>query len=407
MLHEQAAISSTHRRILVVAWLGWLAVFFTLISFFQLSLLYRVELRLDDQGVKAIKSIALAMTGVGGVALGLAADRFGRKPALMISIVTYALGAAGAALARSLGALEICAAIAGLGIGGQWAAGQTLLGETVPPSRRGRFGALAQTGAPLGLGLATLVATQIAPEIGWRAAFTIAAAPILLVVPVARTLPESDVWLAHRAAAARAPGRSRLADLLAPEVRGPLAIAFVLTLFNMTSYWLTTSWLPEFLGRQWGLTIQKTGAWTLVFVAGSLAGYLLFGAISDRWGRRLTFSLFSVVMAVGLAMITLFQSLIRGRPEVILVFLFIAGIGTGTWSGFGPLYSELFPTGVRNTASGVCMNVSRGAQFVAPLLVVAVGGAALGGGIALAAGFALLAGAWVWMLPETRGRAVA
>ncbi len=406
--HEYPEPASVHRRILLFAWLGWLAVFFTLITFFQLSLLYRADLGLDDDAVKRIKSVALAATGIGGLALGVLADRVGRKPAMVASILIYAAGAAAAAFAHSLAAMLGCAALAGFGIGGQWAAGQTLLAETVPPRLRGRFGALAQTGAPLGLGLATLCATQLAPAIGWRAGFLIAAAPVLLVPFVFALVPESDVWLEHRAAIARGerPDRAQLAELLSRGVRGVFAIAFVLTLFNMASYWFTTSWLPEYLGRQWHLSIQRSGAWTLVFVAGSLAGYVLYGLSSDRWGRRRSFSAFSAVMALGLAMITLFQGAIRDRPEIILAFIFIAGLGTGTWSNYGPLYAELFPTRVRNTASGTCMNVARGIQFLAPLLVVAAGGSSLTGGVALASGFALAAGAWVWLLPETRAQEI-
>src|SRR5262249_40932374 len=190
-------------------------------------------------------------------------------------------------------------------------------------------------------------------------------------------------------------------------IRRPLALAFTLTLLNMANYWIAFSWLPEYLGRQWHLRIQTTGAWTLVFVLGSLCGYVVYGFCSDRFGRRVSFTLFSVVMALGLLAITVAQGAIHSRPEVILLFIFVAGLGTGTWSNFGPLYAELFPTRVRNTASGICMNVSRGIQFVAPLLVVAVGGQALGNGVALAAAFAFAAGAWVWLLPETRGKAVA
>jgi MFS family permease len=406
--HAADVVNALERRTLLVAWFGWLTVFFTLISIFQLSQLYRADLALDDHAVQLIKSTALAMTGLGGWLLGWFADARGRRPALLISAGVCATGAALAALSTSAMAVTLCAAVCGFGIGGQWAAGQTLLSESVPARLRGRAGALAQTGAPLGLGLATLVSTQLAPAIGWRVGFGIACALALVLIALGSSVPESRVWSEHRAPGFEARNaRHGRAGLLGPSLRGRFAVAFALTLFNMTNYWITTSWLPEYLGRQWHLSIQKSGAWTLVFVAGSLTGYVLYGLASDRFGRRLAFSAFSVVMAIGLGMITVYQSAIRDRPSTILFFIFTAGIGTGTWSGFGPLYAELFPTHVRNTASGVCMNVSRGAQFVAPLLVLAVGGAQLTGGVALAAAFALLAGACVWLLPETRALEIA
>ncbi len=91
-------------------------------------------------------------------------------------------------------------------------------------------------------------------------------------------------------------------------------------------------------------------------------------------------------------------------PVVGLACLFVAGVGTGTWSCYGPYFSELFPTRVRGAAMSVIMNVTRGVQFVAPIVIAAVAGRwGLTGGLALAAGFAALAGAWVWTLPETVG----
>ena len=83
----------------------------------------------------------------------------------------------------------------------------------------------------------------------------------------------------------------------------------------------------------------------------------------------------------------------------------LVGFGTGTWSNFGPMFAELFPTRLRTTAVGSVFNAARGAQFVAPLVVAAMARRyGLGGGIALAAGFALAAAGWVWLLPETRGQ---
>jgi MFS family permease len=408
LLNQAERAGPTHLRIMLFAWLGWLAVFSTLVAFIQLASRFGEAARLGDGEIKWIKSMALAASGVGGLVFGVFADRFGRKPAMIASILLYVAGTAAAGFAGSFEAMLACTAAAGIGIGGQWAAGQTLLGETVPPRLRGRFGALAQTGAPLGLGLATVLSTQVAPALGWRSAFWIACAWVLLAPLILWLVPESDVWRAHRDRIARGEARDRvkLVDLFAPDVRWPFAAAFLLTLFNMANYWFTFTWLPEYLGREWKLTIQRSGAWTLVFMAGSLTGYVAYGLCSDRFGRRRSFAGFCGIMALGLAMITLFQEAIRHDPRLILFFIFVAGVGTGTWSNFGPMYAELFPTRVRNTAGGICMNVTRGIQFVAPLLVVAVGGKALGAGIALGAAFAVMAGAWVWLLPETRGASV-
>lgn len=101
---------------------------------------------------------------------------------------------------------------------------------------------------------------------------------------------------------------------------------------------------------------------------------------------------------------TLFWDALAVRTAAGLACMFIAGAGTGTWSCYGPYFSELFPTRVRGAAMSAIMNVSRGVQFLAPLVIAAVAGRwGLAGGIALAAGFAVVAGVWVWTLPETAG----
>jgi hypothetical protein len=106
-------------------------------------------------------------------------------------------------------------------------------------------------------------------------------------------------------------------------------------------------------------------------------------------------------------MFTVFYPVIAGEPRLVLVFLFVAGVGTGIWSLFGPMMSELFPTRVRGSAMSIVMNTTRGVQLVAPVVIAAVAPVwGMSGGIALAAGFAVLAGAFVWTLPETRGRAI-
>ena len=172
----------------------------------------------------------------------------------------------------------------------------------------------------------------------------------------------------------------------------------------MSAYWFAVIWLPRYLQKDRGLSIFGSGWWTLIFVAGSLLGYLSFGRVSDAVGRRRAFALYCAITAAGLVMVTLFWDLLASRPAAGLACMFVAGVGTGTWSCYGPYFSELFPTRVRGSAMSIIMNVTRGVQFLAPLVIAGVAGRwGLAGGVALAAGFAALAGLWVWTLPETAG----
>src|SRR6202023_2762899 len=129
---------------------------------------------------------------------GWMSDRLGRRASLAAAIAAFSLGNAACGLAPSAAFLLLAPAIAGLGIGGPWGAGQAMVGETFPPALRGRYGAIAQSGAPAGLGLAAIAGSFLAPAIGWRAVFLFSTLPALVVVLVRRRLPESDVWAEHR-----------------------------------------------------------------------------------------------------------------------------------------------------------------------------------------------------------------
>jgi hypothetical protein len=97
--------------------------------------------------------------------------------------------------------------------------------------------------------------------------------------------------------------------------------------------------------------------------------------------------------------------LIVAIPFVILIFMFLVGFGTGMFGGFGSLFSEIFPTSIRNTAMGAAFNLARGVQFFTPVVITLIAAKyGLGGGISIAALFALLTGIWIWTFPETKGK---
>jgi MFS family permease len=408
MLAEETRLTPAHRRILFLAWAGWMFDFYDLILYsFLLNPISR-ELNLTRDQHSWVMGFSLGMTAAGGVLCGVLADRFGRRPVLQGTILAYSVGTLMCAFSGSLASLLFWRSVTGLGVGGQWGSGHALIAETFPPKRRGHYGAMMQSGAPLGVGLAAVMGSLFAPAFGWRATFFVSGLPALLVAVVRRGIPESDLWERERRSR---PGSvwEPMAALFREGVRGTALRALILAVFNMSAYWFTYVWFPGYLQEERGMTVVRSGLWILGIVAGELVGYASFGAVSDRIGRRPAFSLYSFFMAGGLALLTVFWDAVAGSTPLLLVSVALLGIGTGTWSNFGPFFAELFPTSIRNAAMGSALNLARGVQFFTPLIItgVARAGYGLAGGISLASLFSLLAGVWIWTLPETLGRDLA
>jgi len=411
LLSESGKPTRLHFEILLMSWVGWVFDFYDLILFSFLLIPIGAELKLSNVMLSHVMGASLAATAIGGVIFGVLSDRYGRRSVLQWTILTYSVGTFLCGLSTSVEMLLLFRIITGLGVGGEWATGQTYVGETFPPGVRGRYGALMQTGAPVGIMLASLVGGFAVPTLGWRWCFFVSILPAALVVLIRRRLPESDVWM-ERVRSSGAAGRTdrhgglnTFIQLFSREYRKLFLQSLVLALFDMSAYWFTYTWLPGYLHQQREFSLAKSAAWMLVTQTGGLCGYMTFGLAADRYGRRPAYSVYSVVMAVGLIMITLMWEEVVLYPPLILSFMFLVGFGTGMFSGYGPLFAELFPTAVRNTAMGSAFNLARGVQFFTPVIIVVIAQRyGLSGGISLAALFGLLTGAWIWTFPETKGR---
>ena len=415
-LNESERPTKKHYIILGMAWAGWLFDFYDLMMFSFLLIPIKKTLGLSDASLSLLLGATLAATALGGILFGYLADRFGRKTVLSWTILIYSLGTFGCGFARSAWWLLAFRIVTGLGVGGEWATGQTLVGETFPARMRARYAAVMQTGAPLGIAVASIVGGFVEPAFGrafgeawgWRGCFFLSVLPALLVVVIRRSMPESDVWEERRRRheAARQPAeQGQLAHLLqTPRLRRLFTLGLILALTDMSAYWFTYTWLPKYLYTNLGFSMARSGLWMLATQAGGFLGYLTFGLIADWKGRRVAYTGFSAVWAVGLLAVTWFWGTIAVWPWLTLVFMFLVGFGTGNFSGYGPIFSEIFPTHVRNTAMGTAFNLARGVQFFTPLIITTVAARyGLGGGISLAAFFAVFTGIWVWTLPETRG----
>lgn len=420
-LNQHNRPTPRHYVILAMAWAGWVFDFYDLMLFSFLLIPIKQDLALSDAQLSLLLGASLASTAVGGLIFGWLADRLGRKRVLSFTILAYSLGTFLCGFSTGLWFLLIFRVVTGLGVGGEWATGQTLVGETFPARMRARFAAVMQTGAPVGIALAAVVgaflepffARTFGPSWGWRACFLLSVLPAILVIVIRRFMPESDIWEEWQ----QHPERRVTAGLdflVSLRQDGGLRRLFLLGLFlaitDMSAYWFTYSWMPKYLYDQLHFSMAKSGIWMLVTQAGGLLGYLSFGLVADWKGRRIAYTVYSLLWAVGLFSVTWLWDSIVTLPALALFLMFLVGVGTGNFSGYGPIFSELFPTRIRNTAMGTAFNLARGVQFFTPLIITWVASSVwlgtnggLGLGISIGAFFALLTGLWVWTLPETRG----
>ena len=401
---SELPMGRAHAKIVVLCFFAWIFDFYDLILYSFLLVPIARELHLSAADSSLALGTSLLMTALGGVIFGFAGDRYGRKPTIVTTVAIYGIGTLLCAASHSLTELIIYRSITGLGMGGGWAPGQSLIAESVPAKYRARYAAYVQTGAPLGILLAAAVSGHIAPVIGWRATFAISALPAFVVVAaVARFLPESDVWLDSQARA-----MTIREDLIALNPhRHVIVLLFFTILFSSEAFWFTYTWMPGYLEMNRGLTAAGVSRLVITMQIGGVIGYGIFGLLADRFGRRPMHFLFGTLMAAGLLPPTILWDAAIGIHGLIPAAMFAIGFGTGLWSGIAPMISEMLPTRVRNTALGLLLNVTRGFQFFTPIFIAWMG-ARVGFAPTLALGALLsVAGAsMVWTLPETRGRQI-
>jgi MFS family permease len=417
LLNQREGLTRHHVTILGMAWAGWLFDFYDLMLLSFLLVPIKRDLGLSNWELSFLLGTTLAATAAGGIAFGTLADRFGRKRVLTWTLLTYSVGTFACGLAHGFWPFLLFRIVTGLGVGGEWATGQTLIGETFPARLRARFAAVMQTGAPLGILLASLVGSFLEPVFvsafgagwGWRACFLVSVLPAILVIVIRKHMPESDVWESQRDRDLQ-PTLGLLRELRSDRaLRRLFLLGLVLALADMSAYWFTYTWMPKYLYDQLGFSLARSGIWMIVTQVAAFAGYLSYGVVADWKGRRWAYSIFSLIWALGLLGITWFWGTIGALPWLPLLFMILVGLGTGNFSGYGPIFSELFPTRIRSSAMGTAFNLSRGVQFFTPLIITWITtlplarGHGLGAGISVGAFFAVFTGLWVWLLPETRG----
>ncbi len=359
------------------------------------------ELAMSKEVAGLLNSLTLGASAVGGLLFGFIADRIGRTRALMGSILVYSLASGACGLSDTILQLAIFRLVLGLGMGGEWATGAALIAETWPAEHRGKALGLMQSTWAIGEMVAAAVVGIVLPRFGWRAVFFVGILPALVVFWIRGRVPEPAIWLE------RNKERSGLLRLLWREdIRRHGMLATAMNACGMFGYWGLFTWIPAYLslpieqgGR--GLGILKTTTWLIVMGVGKWFGYTFFGFFADSLGRRKSYVAYLLVAA---ALVPIYG---RVHSPVMLLMLgpLVAFFGTGFFSGYSAITSELFPTEIRATAMGLSYNIGRGFSAVAPFAVGALASRfGLGPAFLLQAGAFFLAALLALALPETKGK---
>jgi MFS family permease len=394
------------RRAVIAAGLGWMLDAFDVTLFALVLPALRKDLGLSTAAGGALGSVALLAAAAGGVWFGWVADRFGRTRALMASILLYSVFTAACGFATTFTQFVLFRIGLGLGMGGEWASGATLVSETWHAEHRGKALAFMQSAWAIGYALAAAVNYLVQPSFGWRAVFFVGILPAFLTIWVRRSVKEPDIWRQSKQDRAT---RSTLAMLFSSGL-APLTVA--LTIMNactLFGWWSFNLWLPSYLqepSSRGGLGLQMLSSSTMILLmqVGMWFGYITFGFVSDRIGRKRTYIAYLLLAAV---LLFIYVSV---RAPLVLLALgpLVAFFATGYFSGFGAVTAEIFPTSIRGTAQGFTYNVGRIVSAAAPFAVGTLA-QTQGFGTALSISslaFLMAALAWKW-IPETRGRALA
>lgn len=366
---------------------------------------FKAEFGLSNAQAGLVSAATLVASSFGGIFAGYLSDRIGRRATLIATILTYSLASGGTALSQGLWDLIAWRALVGLGLGGEWSAGATLVAESWPASQRARAVSLMQSGWAIGYMLAALLAATVMPAFGWRAMFLVGVLPALLTLVIRRKVADPEVFLRRE----KPPGG------FGAIFRGALGrrtlVATAVATAVLFAYWGLFTWLPGFLAAPRssggaGFSIVRTSGWIFAMQAGAFFGYLNFGWLADRFGRRPAFAIYVLIAA---ALTPIYGTLPAwggdwAQTGLLILGPFIGFFGTGFFSLFGAMLAELYPTEVRGAGQGFVYNFGRGLSALAPYMVGAAADQfGLGAALTLSSGFFLLGACLVFLLPETKG----
>ena len=407
-IREFRSLTSEQKRAFAAAFFGWMldGFDFTILTFVLADI--QRSFTVDNALAGALGTVTLMFRLVGGAVAGTAADRWGRKLPLVLSIVWFSLFTVLSGFSTSYAVLFACRALFGIGMGGEWAAGMPLALEHLPDRLRGAAAGILQGAWAWGYILSAVVFQTLYPLLrsemteAWRAMFWIGAIPALFVLWIRSKVSESPVWMALARDAGRAgrSGRVSLARIFRRDLIGTTIHCSLLAACFMVSYYSVTYWYARFLQ----LRDLNTLPFVIALNVGGIAGSAFWGGISQGpLGRR-----GAVTSAAALGVLVAPLYLLSASTSVLLAGALLVGFGAhGMWGAFPSYITERFPSEVRGAGAGFCYHAG---ALVGSFTSYAIGhlvdtgwtlAAAMTAAIAVSG---LAVAITIWLGPETRGK---
>jgi SHS family lactate transporter-like MFS transporter len=338
--------TSEQKHVVAATFLGWTLDAF---DFFLLVFVLRdiaKEFTTDITAVTLAITLTLAMRPIGAYIFGRAADRWGRRPTLMVDVLLYSAIEFASGFSPNLTVLLVLRAVFGIAMGGEWGVGASLTMESIPPHARGFVSGLLQSGYPTGYFLASIVYGLLFQYIGWRGMFMIGVIPALLVFYIRRSVPESPSW---RPTTARS---SNTWTVLQSHWRLGLYAIVLMTAFNFFSHG-TQDLYPTFLQIQHKMSPHEVGLIAVIYNIGAIIGGISFGSLSERFGRRRTIVLAAVLSLVVLPLWAFSTSAVWLAVGAFLMQVMVQG----AWGVIPVHLNELSPDEARGTFPGFTYQV--------------------------------------------------
>ena len=308
---------------------------------------------------------------VGGIVFGALSDRYGRVRVLTWTIVLFAVFTGLCAIAQGYWDLLIYRTIAGIGLGGEFGIGMALAIEAWPAKHRAKAASYVALGWQFGVLAAALLTPVLLPHIGWRGMFVVGIFPAFVAWYLRVRLHEPEIF-SQKQTALSTQKISKLESfklLVKDKATTKVSLGVVvLTSVQNFGYYGIMIWMPNFLSKQLGFSLTKSGLWTAVTVCGMMAGIWIFGRLADKIGRKPSFLLFQLGAVISI----ITYSQLTDPTAMLVAGAFLGMFVNGMMGGYGALMAEAYPTEARATAQNVLFNLGRAVGGFGPVVVGAV-----------------------------------